>query len=60
MFVIESGSAKAARKMSVLMVIGFILTGKFGAGFTMHFYRRPSGKPARKGARIFGFQISCH
>jgi hypothetical protein len=44
MFVIETKNAKAAKKMSVVMGIAFLLTGYFGALLTMHTYvsRRPS------------------
>jgi hypothetical protein len=54
MFVIETKNAKAAKKMSVVMGIAFLLTGYFGALLTMHTYVKPSPPPAR-GVRVFGF-----
>jgi len=53
MFVVESTSAKAARKASRLMFFVFLFTGA-GALFTMHFYVKPR-KAIPPGFRIFGF-----
>jgi hypothetical protein len=58
MFVIETKNAKAAKKMSVVMGIAFLLTGMFGALLTMHTYVKPSPAPAR-GFRVFGFPRSA-
>jgi hypothetical protein len=54
MFVVESGKAKAAKKMSWVMAIACLLHGSLGALLTLHTYVRPS-RPAAPGFRIFGF-----
>jgi len=54
MFVIETRSSKAARKMSILMGIAMALSGSFGALLTLHMYVKPS-PAAAPGFRIFGF-----
>jgi hypothetical protein len=56
MFVVESKSSNAARKMSYLMLVASLAAGMYGIGLllTMHFYVRP-GKPAPARARLFGF-----
>jgi hypothetical protein len=54
MFIVESSSAKAARKMGILMAVAFALTASFGVLLTMHFYVRPSA-PQPPGWRFFGF-----
>ena len=53
MFIVESGSARAARKASRWMLFAFLLTGA-GALLTMHFYIKPR-KPIPLGFRILGF-----
>jgi hypothetical protein len=59
MFVIESSSAKAAHKMSVLMaIVAFFITLSFGALLTMHFFVKQSRQRVPKGLRIFGLQIT--
>jgi len=54
MFIVEANTAQAAKKMSILMGILFVLTGSFGALFTMHIYvkRTPAPPP---GFRVLGF-----
>ena len=52
MFIVESQSSRAARKMSYLMAIVLLLAP--GALLTMHFYIRPR-PPSPPGWRIFGF-----
>jgi hypothetical protein len=52
MFIVESRSGRAARKMSYLMA--FVLLLAPGALLTMHFYIRPR-PPAPPGWRVFGF-----
>ncbi len=52
MFIVETNSAKAAKKMSILMGIAFALTASFGPLLTMHIYVKPS-PPAQSG--LFGF-----
>jgi hypothetical protein len=54
MFILESKTARAARKMSVLMAIAFVLTASFGLLLTMHIYVR-SSRAAPRGFRILGF-----
>jgi len=54
MLVVESANAKAAKKMSIVMLIIFVITFQFGALFTMHLYVRPS-QPSPRGLRVFGF-----
>jgi hypothetical protein len=54
MFIVETRSAKVARKTSIFVAIGLALTGSFGALLTMHFYSRPKG-PQPIGWRVFGF-----
>jgi hypothetical protein len=54
MFVVETKDAKAAKKMSVVMGIAFVLTASFGPLLTMHVYVKPS-PAAPRGFRIFGF-----
>jgi hypothetical protein len=44
MFLIQTGQAKQLRKYTILVVLGMILTGAFGAVLTMHWYVRPSKK----------------
>jgi hypothetical protein len=51
MFVVESQSSRAARKMSYLMAIVLLLAP--GALLTMRFYIRPR-PPSPPGWRIFG------
>jgi hypothetical protein len=41
MFIIESNTAKAAKKMSILMGIAFAVTASFGVLLTMHIYVKP-------------------
>jgi len=53
MFIVESNTAKAAKKMSILMAILFALTTLIGPLFTMHIYVKP--RPVPRGFRIFGF-----
>jgi hypothetical protein len=53
MFVVESSSARAARKMSVLMVIILLAITSLGVLLTMHFYTKPRGSVA-PGLRFFG------
>jgi hypothetical protein len=53
MFIVESESSRAARKMSYLMFIVLLLTVP-GALLVMHFYIRPR-PPSAPGWRIFGF-----
>ena len=38
MFIVETGTSKAAKIMSVVMGIALVLTGSFGALFTLHIY----------------------
>jgi hypothetical protein len=54
MFIVETNTPRADKKMSILMGILFVLFGSFGALFTMHIYvkRAPAPPP---GFRIFGF-----
>jgi hypothetical protein len=52
MFIVESQSSQAARKMSCLMAIVLLLAP--GALLTMHFYIRPR-PPSPRGWRIFRF-----
>jgi hypothetical protein len=54
MFIVETTSARPARKIAIFMAVVFAITGSFGALFTMHFYVKPS-RPAPKGARFLGF-----
>jgi hypothetical protein len=54
MFIVETNSAKAAKKMSILMGIAFALTASFGPLLTMRIYVKPS-PPAQPGLRVFGF-----
>jgi hypothetical protein len=54
MFIIESNTAKAAKKMSILMGIAFAVTASFGVLLTMHIYVKPS-PPIPRGFRVFGF-----
>jgi len=54
MFIVETNRAEAAKKMSILMGIMFVLTASFGAFFTMHIYVNPSPAPPH-GFRVFGF-----
>ena len=54
MFVVESANAKAAKKMSIVMFIFFVITFQFGALLTMHLYVKPS-QPSLRGFRVFGF-----
>ena len=56
MFILQTKSSNAARKMSYLMLVAGLLTGAYGIGLllTMHFYVRP-GEPAPAGTRLFGF-----
>jgi hypothetical protein len=54
MFVVESSSAKAARKMSVLMAVVLLATTSLGVLLTMHFYVKPRA-PVPPGFRFFGF-----
>jgi hypothetical protein len=53
MFIVESESSRAARKMSYLMFIVLLLAVP-GTLLTMHFYIRPR-LPSPPGWRIFGF-----
>jgi hypothetical protein len=54
MFVIETSTAKAAKKISIVMGILFVLTASFGALLTMHIYVKPSPASPR-GFRFLGF-----
>jgi hypothetical protein len=54
MFIVETSSAKAARKMSVVMALALPLTASFGLLLTMHFYATPRAR-APGGFRLFGF-----
>ena len=54
MFIVETGTSKAAKKMNVVMGIALAFTGSFGALFTLHIYVKPS-PPVAPGFRIFGF-----
>jgi hypothetical protein len=54
MFIVESQSSRAARKMSFLMMALFVVTASFGALLTMHFFKNPS-LPSPTGFRILGF-----
>ena len=50
MFIVESQSSRAARKMSYLMAIVLLLAP--GALLTMHFYIRPRPPSHRAGAYL--------
>jgi hypothetical protein len=54
MFILESKTAKAAKKMSILMGTAFVLTASFGAILTMHIYVKPS-PPSSAWFSNFGF-----
>jgi hypothetical protein len=54
MFIIETSTAKAAKKTSIVMEILFVLTASFGVFLTMHIYVKPSSA-APRGFRVFGF-----
>jgi hypothetical protein len=54
MFIVESSNFRAAKKMSILMGVAFVLLTGFGLVLTMHVYVKPS-PPAPHGFRIFGF-----
>ena len=54
MFIVETRNAKAAKKMSILMFILFVLTMSFGVLLTMHIYVKRSS-PSPRGLRVFGF-----
>ena len=61
MFVIQTTSEKAARKMSVVTILLLLITlkglGPLVAIFTMHLYARPP-RTVHKGLRIFGYQFT--
>lgn len=59
MFVMETQSAKVARKAGIMAAIAFVLTGSFGVLLTMHIYVKPS-RPQPTGLRFFGFPRSKH
>ena len=54
MFIVESKSSRAARKMSFVIAVALLLVGSFGGVLTMHFYVRPK-PPEPPGWRFFGF-----
>jgi hypothetical protein len=54
MFIVETNTANATKKLSILMGIVFVLGGSFSALFTMHLYVKRSPAP-RPGFRILGF-----
>jgi hypothetical protein len=54
MFIIETSTAKAAKKTSIIMGVLFVLTASFGVLLTMHIYVKPSPASPR-GFRLLGF-----
>ena len=54
MFVHVSNNAKTQKKVSILMGFLFVLTGSFGALFSMHVYVKRRA-PVPPGFRVFGF-----
>jgi hypothetical protein len=54
MFIVESKSSRAARKMSFVMFVALLLLKSFGGILTMRFYVKPKA-PAPPGFRFLGF-----
>jgi hypothetical protein len=54
MFIVESKSNRAARKMSFVMAGALLFLKSFGGILTMHFYVNPK-PPVPSGFRFLGF-----
>jgi len=59
MFIVETKAAKAAKKMSIVMGIAFVVTASFGALLTMHIYVKRS-RPTQRGFRVVREKFRSH